>query len=68
MERHSFRIVTGKLLIVRAIFHTRKLGEITVFYAVCVKLKVTLLNIVIRDRSGRPVISKMGHSVAIALH
>ena len=39
-----------------------------VFYAVCVKLKVVLLNIVIRSGSGRPAVSKMEHSVAIALH
>ena len=34
----------------------------------CVKLKVTLLNIVIRGGSGMPAISKMELSVAIALH
>ena len=50
------------------IFHIRKLGETAVFYAVCVKLKVTLLNIIIRGGSGRPAISKMEHSVTIALH
>ena len=68
MKRHSFRIVTGKLQIARANFHTRKLRETAVFYAVCVKSKVTLLNIVIRGGSGSPAISKMEHSVAIPLH
>ena len=43
-------------------------GETTVLYEVCVKSKVTLLNIVIRGGSGRPAVSKMEQSVAIALH
>ena len=42
-------------------------GETMVFCEVCVKLKVTLLNVIIRGGSGRPAISKMEHSVAIAL-
>ena len=41
------------------IFHIRKLGETAVFYALCVKLKLTLLSIIIRGGSGRPAISNM---------
>ena len=44
---------------------TIKLNEMTV---ACVKLKLPLPNVVIRDGSGTPGISKVGLVVAIASH
>ena len=45
MERHSFRIIFGDLpetLRKLQNFHTRKLGEITVFYAVSFRANVSI--------------------------
>ena len=42
-----------------------KLNEMTVVY---IKVKITLPNIVIRDGSATPAVSKMELFVAIALH
>ena len=41
MERYSYRIVSGECAFPQN-FHTRKLGEITAFYAVRVMNTVTL--------------------------